>query len=51
MDESPAVFLRDLADKLRHVPVAYGTDDYHIDTLHEIASSMEQLLGRRPPIL
>lgn len=36
------VFLRDLAEKLRHLPpAAIGTDDYHSSRLYAIAESIE----------
>lgn len=34
-------FLRDLAERLRHVPVMYGTDDGDIDRLLVIAREVE----------
>lgn len=30
-------YLRDLAERLRHIPVMYGTDDYDIGRLLQIA--------------
>lgn len=38
----PAAYLRDLAERLRHVPVMYGTDGYDIDRLAEIARAIEK---------
>lgn len=40
-DESPASFLRDLAGRLRYVPVTYEVDGGDIDRLHWIASLIE----------
>lgn len=34
-------FLRDLSEKLRHVPVMYGIDDFYIDHLRTIAKNIE----------
>lgn len=33
----PAEYLRDLAERLMHVPAMYGTDGYDCDRLKEIA--------------
>jgi len=35
-------FLRELAEKLLHIPVCYGTDDGDIDTLLIIARELEE---------
>ena len=40
-DLNTSEFLRELADKLRQVPVAYNLDDYHIDRLHDLATLIE----------
>lgn len=40
--EEMTVYLRDLAERLRHIPVAYGTDDGDISTLLEIANQLEK---------
>lgn len=34
-------YLRDLAERLRNVPVMYGTDGYDIDRLQEVAKNIE----------
>lgn len=34
---SDAEYLRDLAERLMHVPATYGTDGYDTDRLSEIA--------------
>lgn len=36
-----AIYLRDLAERLMHVPAMYGTDQSDTDTLHEIAGRLE----------
>ena len=36
-----AEYLRDLAERLMHVPVMYGTDGYDIDRLAAIARKLE----------
>jgi|JI10StandDraft_1071094.scaffolds.fasta_scaffold906808_1 hypothetical protein len=45
-DDAPelpaAEYLRDLANRLMHVPVEYGTDGYDIDRLAEIAREIEE---------
>ena len=45
-DDAPelpaAEYLRDLANRLMHVPVEYGTDGYDIDRLAEIARAIEK---------
>lgn len=43
---SDAEYLRDLAKRLREIPVIYGTDDGDIDRLYEIAGSIPSR-GRR----
>jgi len=40
-EETPAEFLRDLAERLRHIPVAYGTDDFDISRLGWAAKLFE----------
>lgn len=35
-------YLRDLAERLRHIPVMYGTDGYDIDRLYEMARAIEK---------
>ena len=39
-------YLRDLAERLRHIPVMYGTDGYDIDRLEQIA---KRLVTRKLP--
>ena len=34
-------YLEDLAERLRHIPASYGTDDYDIDRLYEIAKKYD----------
>jgi hypothetical protein len=38
-EQTDAEFVRDLAERLRHIPVMYGTDDGDIDRLLEIANA------------
>ena len=38
-------FLRDLAERLREIPVIYGTDEGDIDQLEEVAASIESEFG------
>jgi hypothetical protein len=40
-EKSDHEFLRDLAKRLTHVPTMYGTGDYDIDRLLEIAKKLE----------
>jgi hypothetical protein len=40
-DLTDVEYLRDLAERLRHIPVMYGTDDGDIDRLLEIARALE----------
>lgn len=37
-----ASYLRDLSERLRHVPVMYGVDDLDIGRLREIAKGLEK---------
>jgi hypothetical protein len=39
-EPSPSEYLKGLAERLRSIPVMYGTDEYDIDRLHEIADSL-----------
>lgn len=41
MDRSTPSFLRDLAERLRHVPGTYNIDDGDIDELIEVARTLE----------
>ncbi len=36
----PSEYLRDLSERLRSIPVMYGTNGYDIDRLEEIASDL-----------
>lgn len=35
-------YLRNLAERLRHIPVMYGTDDYDISRLYRLAKELEK---------
>lgn len=35
-------YLRDLAERLMHVPVMYGTDQFDVEKLHRIAKQLEK---------
>jgi hypothetical protein len=37
-----ADFLRDLAERLRHIPVIHGTDDADISRLYRVAKQLEK---------
>ena len=45
-ETSSVEFLRDLSERLRRVPVMYGTDGYDIDRLRWIAQDLETLQER-----
>lgn len=38
---SPVDFLRDLSNRIMHIPVMYGTNQYDADRLNEIAREIE----------
>ncbi len=38
---TPAQYLRDLAERLMHIPVEHGTDGHDIDTLGFIARELD----------
>lgn len=40
-EEDVAAYLRNLAERLMHIPVMYGTDGYDIDALSEIARRVD----------
>ena len=42
---SPADFLRDLSNRIMHIPVMHGIDQYHADRLNEIARDIETTKG------
>lgn len=42
-------FLRDLAERLMHVPVMYGTDQGDVSRLYDIARELEPLYWLRDP--
>lgn len=42
---SASDYLRDLAERLTHVPVMYGTDQYDISRLNDIAHAIEKTEG------
>ena len=42
-------YLRDLAERIMHIPVMHGTDDGDSSRLHDIASRLEILIGGRLP--
>lgn len=37
----PAAYLRDLAARINRIPVMYGTDQYDVERLEEIAANLE----------
>lgn len=39
--ESDSAYLRDLSNRLMHVPVMYGIDGFDIDCLAEMAGRLE----------
>ena len=40
---SDVAYLRDLAERLTHVPVMYGTDQYDVDRLHQVVKRLNDL--------
>ena len=45
-DKDHPDYLLDLAERLRHVPLMYGTDDHDIDRLQRIARELEEKGGK-----
>jgi hypothetical protein len=43
MTESDVEYLRDLAERLMHVPVMHGVDQGDVSRLHEIATKLEEI--------
>lgn len=41
----PAEYLRDLVERMRHIPVMYGVDDYDISRLLNMAAVIESVLS------
>lgn len=41
VEKPPAEYLRDLADRIHHIPVMHGVDSYDYSRLYEIARSLD----------
>lgn len=48
---SAVAYLRNLSDRLMHVPVMYGTDQYDSERLREIASKIEEAADKADVVL